>query len=107
MRDDIGSDSAAEKDAEIEELRNAKHRLEIENSGLRREIEKLRNDNAGLRDSLEEASRKFINLSGEFDELRHRVGQPAPADDGIPEFLRRARVPTSDEADADRRPLQS
>ena len=96
-RDDIGSAStgeAARKDAEIEELRNAKRRLEIENTGLRSEVEELRTANAALRKSLEEASAKFVELSGQFDELRHRMGQaaPPPADDGldIPASLRRS-----------------
>ena len=44
-RDDIGPASSGEiarKDAEIEELRNAKRRLEIENTGLRSEIAELK-----------------------------------------------------------------
>ena len=96
-RNDIGSAStgeAARKDAEIEELRDAKRRLEIENTGLRSEVEELRTANAALRKSLEEASAKFVELSGQFDELRHRMGQaaPPPADDGldIPASLRRS-----------------
>src|SRR5262249_11170972 len=54
-RDDIGATSAGEialKDAEIEDLRNGKRHLEIENTGLRSEIEDLRRENAGLRESL-------------------------------------------------------
>jgi hypothetical protein len=45
VRDDIGADSAGEiarKDTEIEELRSAKRKLEIEAVGLRSEIEEAR-----------------------------------------------------------------
>src|SRR5262249_6866098 len=95
-REDIGATSAGEiarKDAEIEELRNAKRRHEIENTGLRSEIEDLRRENAALRESLEQATGKFIKLSGEFDELRDRIGRPAPpVDPGpIPGFLDRTK----------------
>src|SRR5262245_6257938 len=70
-RDDIGPASAGEiarKDAELEDLRAAKRRLEIENTGLCSEVEDLRSENAKLRESLEEASRKFIKLTNEFND---------------------------------------
>jgi ribosomal protein S14 len=41
----------ARKDAEIEELRNAKRRLEIENTGLRSEIEELKTERKPASDS--------------------------------------------------------
>jgi hypothetical protein len=45
QREDIGatsSDELARKDAEISDLRNAKRRLEVENEGLRSEVQELR-----------------------------------------------------------------
>jgi hypothetical protein len=53
--DDIGPTSAsvaARKDAEIEELRNAKRRLEIKIAGLESELEELKHENAALRQQL-------------------------------------------------------
>jgi hypothetical protein len=98
-RDDIGPDSASEAGrlrARNEELEREARRLEIENKSLRRDVEDLRRENAGLRESLEQASGKFIKLSGDFLELRDRIGRPAspaalPTDDGldIPSFLDR------------------
>ena len=97
-RDDIGPDSASEAGrlrARNEELEREARRLEIENKSLRRDVEDLRRENAGLRESLEQASGKFIKLSGDFLELRDRIGRPAspaalPTDDGLdPSFLDR------------------
>jgi hypothetical protein len=51
---DIGptcTQELARKDAEIEKLRNAKHRLEIENTGLRSEIEELKTERKPASDS--------------------------------------------------------
>jgi hypothetical protein len=95
-RDDIAPASTGEivrKDAEIEELRNAKRRLEIENTGLRSEVEELRNANAGLCKSLDEASARFVKLSAEFDAVSPRcrpmTGSTFPRACGGPRHDRR------------------
>ena len=81
-RDDIGPTSASElarKDAELEELRNAKRRLEIKVAGLESEVEELKHENAALRQQLAAAQ-----------------ADPGP----IPEFLIRRPA----EAPPERRP---
>ena len=108
MRDDVGPTSGAEiarRDAAIEELHNAKRRLEIENEGLRSEIVELKGAATAAPES-KSASR--CSICHEKKQAVQRpvficndcvhtfeVGEaaPTPADDGldIPGFLRRAR----------------
>ena len=60
VHDDIGPTSAGEvarKDAELDELRNAKRRLEIRVAGLESEVEELKHENAALRQQLAAAQR--------------------------------------------------
>jgi hypothetical protein len=99
-RKDIGAASSPEIAhlARIEELENAKCRLEIENTGLRSEVEELK---AKLAPQSRSASRCSI-----CHEKKHAVQRPvficdgcvdlygaseAAPDDGIPASLRRAR----------------
>jgi hypothetical protein len=59
--DDIGPTSTskvARKDAELDELRNAKRRLEIRVAGLESEIEDLKHENAELRQQLAATQRR-------------------------------------------------
>jgi len=85
-QEDIGPNSAdeiARLNARVDELQNQKRRLEIENVGLRNEIEKLTATNNSLRQQIAE----LIGAQAKFDNAA-----PA-ADDGgmpdIPAFLRK------------------
>ena len=101
--DDIGPASAGEiarKDAEIEELRNAKQRLEIKITGLESEITELKTRRKPASAARCEICRQekratqrrvFVcDLCAEIHELETRAEAAPPADDGIPEFLRRS-----------------
>jgi hypothetical protein len=84
-RNDIGADSPGEmirKDAEIEELRNSKRKLEIENVGLRSEIEAL---NDQLIRNGEEATERYLAASKDIAANTYGVlldaWQRASADD--------------------------
>jgi hypothetical protein len=109
-RDDIDATSAGEiarKDAEIDELRNAKRQLEIKVAGLESEIEELRGKLAtgtggdmfsefqiAIKkwEETDETQRGIIaRLENENAKLRAGVAA-SPADDGlnIPEYLKRS-----------------
>src|SRR5262249_40633779 len=97
-RDDIGPASAgslALKDAEIEELRNAKRMLEVKVAGLESEVNEFQ---IAIRkwEETDAVQRTIIaQLQTENAALRARVADAAPpADDGleIPECLRRSAL---------------
>jgi hypothetical protein len=108
-RDDIGENSAVEatrKDARIEELQAEKRRLEIENVGLRSEVEVAKSAARPVPESKSasrcsicrekkqaRAARVFVcDLCAEIHELETTANPAPPADDGldIPPWLRRA-----------------
>jgi hypothetical protein len=75
-REDVGPASngeTARKDAEIEELRNAKRMLEIKIAGLEREIEEL----AQVR-GLKDRGLRAVPLAKLIDEVEHRLPATLP-----------------------------
>ena len=76
-REDVGPTSSGEtarKDAEIEELRNAKRMLEIKIAGLESETKELKAQVRGL----EDRGLQAIPLATLIDELEHRLPDHSP-----------------------------
>jgi hypothetical protein len=83
-RNDIGPASTGElarKDAEINELRNAKRLFEIKIKGLEAEIEDLKRENADLRQKLEAATARAASANNDgldIPECLRRTSSAAP-----------------------------
>jgi hypothetical protein len=103
-RRDIGPASAGElarQDAELGELRSARRRIELENVGLRSEVEELRGSASETDD---EEAQQLCALLRAWDRAsesarekfmaRNGLQRAAPSDDGldIPECLRRSAL---------------